>query len=132
MGSYLSAPVTDKESFDESCKEFNYGASSMQGWRTEQEVCFFVFFLAGRLRYQDLESRCISRLQYHCHNDNHCDDIQNRDLAIQVLVLQFYLYSSRSSHLDLDQIQIIIQFVDLDSRSRYQRSLDLDTNINQI
>jgi len=37
MGVYLSSPVTEKESVDEDCKNFCYGASSMQGWRITQE-----------------------------------------------------------------------------------------------
>ena len=39
MGVYLSSPITEKESVDEQCAEFSYGASSMQGWRINQEVC---------------------------------------------------------------------------------------------
>lgn len=37
MGVYLSTPNTEKKSSDETCKQFNYGASSMQGWRMSQE-----------------------------------------------------------------------------------------------
>ncbi|XP_046346466.1 protein phosphatase 1G-like [Haliotis rufescens] len=37
MGVYLSSPITDKISIDNSCKNFRYGASSMQGWRMTQE-----------------------------------------------------------------------------------------------
>ncbi|XP_046576024.1 protein phosphatase 1G-like [Haliotis rubra] len=37
MGVYLSSPITDKISIDNSCKKFKYGASSMQGWRMTQE-----------------------------------------------------------------------------------------------
>ncbi|KAL8596648.1 hypothetical protein ACOMHN_032590 [Nucella lapillus] len=37
MGAYLSSPVTKKISCDKSCTEFTYGASSMQGWRINQE-----------------------------------------------------------------------------------------------
>lgn len=37
MGAYLSSPVTDKNSCDKSCSGFTYGASSMQGWRINQE-----------------------------------------------------------------------------------------------
>lgn len=37
MGVYLSSPVTEKESVDEQCEGFVYGASSMQGWRITQE-----------------------------------------------------------------------------------------------
>lgn len=37
MGVYQSTPVTDKFSTDNKCKNFTYGASSMQGWRISQE-----------------------------------------------------------------------------------------------
>ncbi|XP_044261089.1 probable protein phosphatase 2C 21 [Tribolium madens] len=37
MGSYLSQPVTEKESTDDSNGKLTYGASSMQGWRITQE-----------------------------------------------------------------------------------------------
>jgi protein phosphatase 1G len=37
MGSYLSEPVTDKQSTDESNDELICGASAMQGWRLSQE-----------------------------------------------------------------------------------------------
>ncbi|KAG1665821.1 Protein phosphatase 1G [Nymphon striatum] len=37
MGNYLNAPVIDKESIDEESDKLSYGASSMQGWRTDQE-----------------------------------------------------------------------------------------------
>ncbi|XP_059149424.1 probable protein phosphatase CG10417 isoform X2 [Physella acuta] len=37
MGVYLSSPITDKHSVDETCNGFVYGASSMQGWRVTQE-----------------------------------------------------------------------------------------------
>ncbi|XP_066253113.1 probable protein phosphatase CG10417 isoform X1 [Euwallacea similis] len=37
MGSYLSEPVTEKISTDESNDKLTYGASSMQGWRVSQE-----------------------------------------------------------------------------------------------
>lgn len=42
MGVYLSTPNTEKNSCDETCKNFTYGASSMQGWRMTQEVKFIV------------------------------------------------------------------------------------------
>lgn len=37
MGAYLSQPNTYKESQDGSTDKISYGASSMQGWRIEQE-----------------------------------------------------------------------------------------------
>ncbi|XP_064487227.1 protein phosphatase 1G-like [Ornithodoros turicata] len=37
MGAYLSEPVTEKISSDESGKHISYGAASMQGWRINQE-----------------------------------------------------------------------------------------------
>ncbi|XP_033736632.1 probable protein phosphatase CG10417 isoform X2 [Pecten maximus] len=37
MGVYLSTPNTDKNSTDQECSNFTYGASSMQGWRMSQE-----------------------------------------------------------------------------------------------
>lgn len=37
MGAYLSEPVTEKISSDESGKHVSYGAASMQGWRINQE-----------------------------------------------------------------------------------------------
>ncbi len=41
MGAYLSKPIRDKESCDESLEQLTYGASSMQGWRGTQEVAIF-------------------------------------------------------------------------------------------
>ena len=38
MGAYLSAPITDKVSSDESNEYLACGSSSMQGWRMTQEV----------------------------------------------------------------------------------------------
>lgn len=38
MGSYLSEPVTEKVSSDDSNDKLICGASSMQGWRASQEV----------------------------------------------------------------------------------------------
>ncbi|GBP24772.1 Probable protein phosphatase CG10417 [Eumeta japonica] len=37
MGAYLSEPVTEKISNDETSEKLEYGASSMQGWRVNQE-----------------------------------------------------------------------------------------------
>lgn len=38
MGAYLSEPVTEKVSSDEANEILECGASSMQGWRVNQEV----------------------------------------------------------------------------------------------
>ncbi len=38
MGAYLSEPNIKKESLDDESGQLSYGASSMQGWRLEQEV----------------------------------------------------------------------------------------------
>lgn len=38
MGAYLSEPVTEKVSSDEAYDKLECGASSMQGWRANQEV----------------------------------------------------------------------------------------------
>lgn len=38
MGAYLSEPVTEKFSTDETNEYIDVGASSMQGWRISQEV----------------------------------------------------------------------------------------------
>lgn len=38
MGAYLSTPCTKKDSSDEKNDLLNCGASSMQGWRINQEV----------------------------------------------------------------------------------------------
>lgn len=43
MGAYLTAPLTDKESTDETNEYLSCGASQMQGWRMSQEVRFFLF-----------------------------------------------------------------------------------------
>ena len=40
MGAYLSEPNLNKESADEDNDNLSYGASSMQGWRLDQEVNF--------------------------------------------------------------------------------------------
>ncbi len=37
MGAYLSEPNTQKDSADGSSERISYGASSMQGWRVDQE-----------------------------------------------------------------------------------------------
>lgn len=41
MGAYLSVPITEKLSTDETNEFLACGASSMQGWRMSQEVCMF-------------------------------------------------------------------------------------------
>jgi hypothetical protein len=38
MGAYLSEPNLNKESVDDSNNKISFGASSMQGWRLDQEV----------------------------------------------------------------------------------------------
>jgi protein phosphatase 1G len=38
MGAYLSEPNLNKESLDEENEKLSFGASSMQGWRLDQEV----------------------------------------------------------------------------------------------
>ena len=38
MGAYLSEPNLNKDSLDDGNEHIAYGASSMQGWRLEQEV----------------------------------------------------------------------------------------------
>lgn len=38
MGAYLSEPITEKVSSDHGGERLKCGASSMQGWRTSQEV----------------------------------------------------------------------------------------------
>ena len=42
MGAYLSAPVTDKQSFDGATRGVRYGGSAMQGWRRNMEDAHFV------------------------------------------------------------------------------------------
>jgi len=45
MGAYLSEPNLNKNSEDDGNEKITYGASSMQGWRLEQEVnCFRTSF----------------------------------------------------------------------------------------
>ena len=41
MGAYLSEPITKKISTDDEIKGMSYGASSMQGWRVDQEVSLY-------------------------------------------------------------------------------------------
>jgi hypothetical protein len=41
MGAYLSSPVTKKEQESGSMDWLRYGSTSMQGWRTNQEVSSF-------------------------------------------------------------------------------------------
>jgi protein phosphatase 1G len=38
MGAYLSEPNLTKDSLDNENEKIAFGASSMQGWRLEQEV----------------------------------------------------------------------------------------------
>lgn len=47
MGTYLSKPITDKESHDTDNGWLSCGSSSMQGWRESQEVKLWEF--NGRL-----------------------------------------------------------------------------------
>lgn len=42
MGAYLNKPVLEKASRDEKFAKFRYGASSMQGWRIDMEVSFYI------------------------------------------------------------------------------------------
>lgn len=42
MGAYLSTPLIDKISSDETNSYLACGASQMQGWRMSQEVFFFL------------------------------------------------------------------------------------------
>ena len=49
MGAYLSSPITENISDDNSTEKYSYGASSMQGWRVSQEVrasSHFLWFLS--------------------------------------------------------------------------------------
>lgn len=41
MGAYLSSPVCDKETIEDSNDYLSFVASSMQGWRISQEVFQF-------------------------------------------------------------------------------------------
>jgi len=38
MGAYLSEPNLKKDSIDSENEKLSFGASSMQGWRIDQEV----------------------------------------------------------------------------------------------
>lgn len=52
MGAYLSTPRTEKDSSDEKTDEMLCGASSMQGWRINQEVSGERWWwLSGRFRF---------------------------------------------------------------------------------
>lgn len=55
MGAYLSEPVTEKVSSDEVNDILDCAASSMQGWRVNQEVlqCFVhhFYFIIHKYRY---------------------------------------------------------------------------------
>jgi hypothetical protein len=42
MGAYLSEPNLNKESIDDTDGKISFGASSMQGWRLDQEVFLFI------------------------------------------------------------------------------------------
>ena len=37
MGSYLSAPITEKENYESEAHGLKFGAAAMQGWRVEME-----------------------------------------------------------------------------------------------
>lgn len=52
MGAYLSEPVTEKVSSDEANEKLECGASSMQGWRVNQEVILFRWLVSGLLYEQ--------------------------------------------------------------------------------
>lgn len=52
MGAYLSEPVTEKVSSDEANEKLECGASSMQGWRVNQEVKLFRWLMSGLLYNQ--------------------------------------------------------------------------------
>lgn len=49
MGAYLSEPVTEKVSSDEGNEKLECGASSMQGWRVNQEVILFRWLMSELL-----------------------------------------------------------------------------------
>lgn len=51
MGIYISKPITDKDSCDEEYNKLKCGSSSMQGWRTAQEVSLMVVFTSSQFDY---------------------------------------------------------------------------------
>lgn len=55
MGAYQSTPVTKCESVDSENSRVRYGASSMQGWRRTQEVCF-MYLVKWRISLRTLVS----------------------------------------------------------------------------
>lgn len=61
MGSYLSEPITEKSSVDETSDKLNCGASSMQGWRVSQEVKqhFQLFIVSLNLFFLQDAHNCI-------------------------------------------------------------------------
>lgn len=59
MGAYLSEPVTEKISSDEADGRVECGASSMQGWRVNQEVLFHSPALSfSNINYNILAPKC--------------------------------------------------------------------------
>ena len=75
MGTYVSKPVCDKESVDEELNHLKCGSSSMQGWRTAQEVCFsnilsyrIVFIHNNLVPTLVLRYSCLQFISYSDHN----------------------------------------------------------------
>lgn len=44
MGAYLNTPVCEKEQEEDGNERITYASTSMQGWRTNQEVSIFCFY----------------------------------------------------------------------------------------
>ena len=80
MGAYLSSPICDKDTVEDSNDRLAFAASSMQGWRMSQEVS------------RDLE-------KYHTHQV---------DLVFRTLTMLF-LTSMRRHHYSLFTMVTVVQ-----------------------
>ena len=60
MGSYLSQPVTTKETISGTSDEVSYACTAMQGWRTEMEDAHLTITnLGGQLEGISLFAVCM-------------------------------------------------------------------------
>lgn len=66
MGSYLSQPVTEKESASGETLEMRYAVSAMQGWRTEMEDAHLTLPNVGG-NMEGISLFCVCMLDMYCN-----------------------------------------------------------------
>lgn len=64
MGSYLSQPVTDKETISGDANGLEYACTAMQGWRTEMEDSHLIVSnIGGKLENVSMFAVCMSSVR---------------------------------------------------------------------